>query len=92
MIGRNSARCATVPQGSYDPYSGRPYGQQSAPYYGDNSGLEGGPYRESSYYGEPRRAADCRMGQVITRDPYGREVYEDVEMCRGSDGVWRTRY
>jgi hypothetical protein len=31
------------------------------------------------------------MGQVITRDPYGREYRENVMMCRGRDGVWRPR-
>ncbi len=94
MIGRNTAQCAQVPQGSYDPYSGQPYGQypQDNYPYGDDSGLEGGPYRQSGYYGGGDRYEDCRMGQVITRDPYGREYRENVEMCRGADGVWRPRY
>jgi hypothetical protein len=29
------------------------------------------------------------MGEVITRDPYGREYREEVWMCRGADGAWR---
>ncbi len=89
-IGRSSTRCDQVPQGSYDPYSGRDqYG------YPDNSGLEGGPYSQSGYnrnqgYGDDY-GSDCRMGQVITRDPYGREYRENVMMCRGRDGAWRPR-
>lgn len=89
-IGRSNTRCTQVPQGSYDPYNGQPYGQYPDDRgYRDNSGLEGGPYRESSYGGGRN---ECRMGEVITRDPYGREYTEAVEMCRGSDGVWRPRY
>jgi hypothetical protein len=85
-IGRSSAQCGRVPQGSYDPYNGE-YSQD--PYYGgDDSGLYGGPYQESGYYGDDY-GRDCRMGQVITRDPYGREYRENVMMCRGADGVWR---
>jgi|CXWL01.1.fsa_nt_gi hypothetical protein len=99
-IGRNTSQCAHVPQGSYDPYNGQssqqypndPYGQ--AP-YGDDSGLEGGPYQESGYGGgyggDYGRNEDCRMGQVITRDPYGREIRENVMMCQGRDGVWRPQ-
>lgn len=90
-IARSNTRCPQVPQGSYDPYNGQSYqtypdGYGRDPY--DNSGLEGGPYRQSGYDG---RYDDCRMGQVITRDPYGREYRENVEMCRGADGVWRPR-
>jgi hypothetical protein len=86
-IGRSATRCNEVPQGSYDPYYGRSDG-----YYGrDDYGLEGGPYRESSYgYGDDY-GRDCRMGEMITRDPYGREYRDNVMMCRGSDGVWRPR-
>jgi hypothetical protein len=86
-IGRANTRCYGTPQGSYDPYSGQardPYSQD--PYYrGDNDDLYGGP-RQSGYYGDRR---DCRMGEQILRDPYGREYREDIWMCRGSDGVWR---
>ena len=80
-------------QGSYDPYTGqyRRY-EDNDPYYRDDSGLEGGPYRESGYgYGDDDYGRDCRMGQIITRDPYGREYHENVMMCRGGDGVWRPR-
>ncbi|MEZ5994792.1 MAG: glycine zipper 2TM domain-containing protein [Hyphomonadaceae bacterium] len=105
-IGRSNTRCAQV-EGRYDPYSGRaqqdPYASQD-PYnqgygqdrygqdrYGrsDDSGLEGGRYRQSGYRDDRR---DCRMGQQILRDPYGREYREDVMMCRGNDGVWRPDY
>jgi YMGG-like Gly-zipper len=84
-IGRSSTRCNEVPQGGYDPY----YGDRDG-YYGDDSGLAGGPYRQSGY-GRDYGYEECRPGEVITRDPYGREYSEDVLMCRGADGVWRPR-
>jgi hypothetical protein len=87
-IGRSSARCDEAPQGAYDPYYGHS-SEQYPPYYEDD--LEGGPYEESGYYGEDRYDRDCRMGQVITRDPYGREYRDNVMMCRGRDGVWRPQ-
>jgi hypothetical protein len=87
-IGRNTARCEQVQQGAYDPYYGQSY-RQDQPYYDDD--LEGGPYQESGYYGDDYYDRDCRMGQVITRDPYGREYRDNVMMCRGSDGVWRPQ-
>ena len=96
-MARSNTRCAQVPQGSYDPYYGQSYQQYPSgygqdPYYEpDNSGLEGGPYRDSGYY-DDRGRQDCRTGQMITRDPYGREYRENVEMCLGADGVWRPRY
>lgn len=93
-IGRSTARCGQVPQGSYDPQTGRAYGggYGDEPYYEqDDSGLEGGPYRESSYGGDYYGSQDCRMGEIITRDPYGREYRDNVMMCRGRDGVWRPR-
>lgn len=91
-IGRNTARCAEVPQGAYDPHTGQAYNQYPPDdgYYQDD-GLEGGPYQESGYYGENRYDRDCRMGEVITRDPYGREYRDNVMMCRGADGVWRPQ-
>ncbi|MBY0565300.1 MAG: glycine zipper 2TM domain-containing protein [Hyphomonadaceae bacterium] len=98
VIGRSTAQCGRTPQGGYDPLTGRAYGGYADdPYaddrrYDDGSGLEGGPYRESAYSGDRNYAGDCRMGEIITRDPYGREYRENVEMCRSSDGVWRPRY
>ena len=87
----NNSRCAQVPEGSYDPYNR----QSRYPSKDDNSGLEGGPYEESAYgrdYGrDDGRRSDCRMGQVITRDPYGREYRENVMMCQGRDGAWRPQ-
>jgi len=85
-IGRSSAQCGEVPQGSYDPY----YGQQNQynpndPYRQDGSGLEGGPYRSSGYN------QDCRNGEVVSRDAYGREYREQAWLCRGADGVWRPQ-
>jgi len=92
-IGRNTARCDQVPQGGYDPYYGQSqqnYPPQQDPYYrGDDDDLYGGPYQESGYYGNDDYNRDCRMGQIITRDPYGREYRENAMMCRGNDGVWR---
>lgn len=85
-IGRSTARCDQVPEGDYDPYydqsrypSEDPYGRG-----GDDDDLYGGPYGDDRY-----GSRDCRMGEQITRDPYGREYREEVLMCRGNDGVWR---
>lgn len=85
-VGRSTARCDTVPQGSYDPY----YGQsvQQDPYYRGDDDLEGGPYEESGYYQDDYNR-DCRMREVTVRDRYGRTYRDDVYMCRGGDGVWR---
>lgn len=98
MIGHNSAGCANQPvaQGGYQPnvwdqdaYSrqggGYGYGAGQTSYGGDPS-LRGGPYDS---YGS-NRGRDCRFGEVITRDPGGREVRDRVYMCRGADGVWRA--
>jgi uncharacterized protein YcfJ len=89
-IGRSTARCDQV-QGQYDRY-GRPVGYGQQPYYGaqDDYGqdddLYGGRYEDGYYRGDDR---DCRMGERITRDPYGRQYSQEVLMCRGRDGVWR---
>jgi len=98
-IGRTTAACNRTPQGSYDPYYGQSYQQYpqqqyqqpyQQPYNGrGGEDLYGGPYRESSYGGYSN---DCRPGEVITRDPYGREYREQVMMCRGRDGTWRPQY
>ncbi len=94
MIGRSTATngqiCNAPVQGSYDPYYGQPYGQQQyPPNYGDND-LYGGPYQQSAYgYGNNNGYnQDCRMGQRVMRDPYGREYREDVMMCRAPNGSW----
>ncbi len=83
-IGRSTARCDQTPQGSYDPY----YGHAQDSYYRGDDDLYGGP-RNDGYYAGDRYAQDCRMGEIITRDRYGREYREEAWMCRGSDGVWR---
>lgn len=88
-IGRSTARCDQV-QGQYDRY-GRPTNYPAdRPYYGSqDDDLYGGPY-EDGYNGYNRAGdRDCRMGERIIRDPYGREQSEEVWMCRGHDGVWR---
>jgi uncharacterized protein YcfJ len=82
-IGRNTAQCSQVPQGDYDPY----YGHAQDTYYGGDDDLYGGP--NDGYYSRDRYNQDCRMGEVITRDRYGREYREEAWMCRGADGVWR---
>ncbi|WP_395644497.1 hypothetical protein [Terricaulis sp.] len=88
-IGRSTAQCGQV-QGQYDPYYGQAQYPDGEPYYGEgDQDLEGAPY-EDSYYGDGRRGDDCRMGEQVTRDPYGREYREQVLMCRGRDGVWRA--
>ncbi|MEZ5959491.1 MAG: YMGG-like glycine zipper-containing protein [Hyphomonadaceae bacterium] len=90
-IGRNTAQHCDGVQGQYDRY-GRPIAGGEQPYYGDEYGrgrdddLYGGPYEDGYYRGDDR---DCRMGERITRDPYGRQYSEEVLMCRGRDGVWR---
>jgi uncharacterized protein YcfJ len=90
-IGRSTATaaCNQQVQGSYDPYYGQSYNQYGGqPYaedpYKDGDDLYGGP-SQSGYSG---RSQDCRMGQQILRDPYGREVRQNVMMCRGDDGQW----
>ncbi|MFT3729695.1 MAG: YMGG-like glycine zipper-containing protein [Terricaulis sp.] len=88
---RNSAACSGQVTGSYDPYYGQAnsrYAQdqyQGRPYPGDNDGYYQGD--NDGYYNDDRR--DCRMGQEVFRDPYGREYSQNVMMCRGEDGVWR---
>jgi hypothetical protein len=76
----------------YDPQYGTPdrrpydpnYGAYEDDYYGDDSGLYGGPgYRQSTYRQE------CRPSEIVTYDRRGRERREEVMMCRGRDGVWR---
>lgn len=85
-IGRGTANCNTQVQGSYDPYYGQAqypdqgyYGREDE-YYGDN---------DYGYRGDDGYRGECRPGEVITRDPYGREYREQVTMCRDRDGVWR---
>lgn len=95
-IGRNTAQCADVRGGDYEPYYGEsrrgyqdrdPYYEDG--YYEDDSDLYGGPYQESGYYGDGYYGQDCRTSQVISRDAYGREYRETVQMCRDRNGVWR---
>ncbi len=86
-IGRSTARCNEVPQGSYAPYYGRPY--QDGYNRGSDDDLYGGPYEQSGYRGGDRYGRDCRMGEIVTRDRYGREQREDAWLCRGPDGSWR---
>lgn len=95
MIGRSTAnqQCANQVQGQYEPYYGQPangqYGNNgyNQP-YGRDDDLYGGPYQQSGYgYGNNGRG-DCRMGEQILRDPYGREYREDVMMCRDRNGNW----
>lgn len=76
------------PSGYGTGYGAGQTGYGNDPYYrtgGDDRELRGGPY---DGYGS-NRGRDCRFGEVITRDPGGREVRDRIYMCRGSDGVWR---
>jgi len=89
-IGRGSTNCDEVAQGAYDPYTGQAYNEyppDDGAYSNDD--LAGGPDDDQGYYRDDDR--DCRMGQVTTRDPYGRQYTDDVMMCRGDDGVWRPQ-
>lgn len=100
-IGNNSRSraCENGVQGQYDPYYGQPQQQgyyQQDPRYGRDDRLAGGPYDrgyDRSGYDDRRydrrRRDDCRWGQILTRDPDGYEVRENVWMCRGRDGAWR---
>lgn len=94
-VGRATAECDTRVQGRYDPQYGgperRPYdpnygGGYEDDYYGDDSGLYGGPgYRQSAY------RQDCRLTERVTYDRRGRERVQEVTVCRGRDGVWREQ-
>ncbi|HRO04884.1 MAG TPA: glycine zipper domain-containing protein [Terricaulis sp.] len=91
-VGRATAECDTRVQGNYDPYYGqperRPYGggAYEDDYYGDNSGLRGGPgYRQSGYRQE------CRQSERVAYDRRGRAYREPVTVCRGRDGEWREQ-
>ena len=99
-IGHSNAdqRCNQQVEGRYDPYYGQPQDQRYAERspYDDGSGLAGGPYERRSYGDRGGRRAyndrnDCRMGEVVTRDPDGYELRDSVYMCRGRDGVWRPQ-
>lgn len=78
----------------------RPYADQRGPYdqrgyqsrdrYGDESGLDGGPYRRSSYRGGYDQS-QCRWNEVTVRDESGYPHRDRVYMCRGRDGAWRPQ-
>ena len=98
-IGRNSAQCAPVQQGAYDPYNGQSY-QQYPPqdqygddngYYKDDQDLDGGPYQESGYNDDDNYNNDCRVSTVVREDRYGRRYRDDVTMCRDEYGRWREQ-
>jgi hypothetical protein len=79
-------------QTGYEPGYGQPYGQQTG--YGEPYPLSGGPdYRGGDYRNTAPGGGDpnCRWGTVSTRDPDGREVRDNIYMCRGRDGVWRAQ-
>ncbi len=81
-VGRSTARCDSVPQGSYEPYYGQSVQQYPDDRYYRDDDLEGG-YYEDDYN------RDCRMRDVTVRDRYGRAYRDEIYMCRGDDGVWR---
>jgi hypothetical protein len=98
-IGHNSTNCqaqASTPEyGGYTQggwgetgygqggYGGSPTYRTGAP----DPELRGGPYAGGG--GWSGGGADCRYGDVTTRDPSGREIRDRIYMCRGADGVWR---
>ena len=83
------------------PYQQQPYQGDYEPSYQPQPGsrgdypLEGGPdggYRQPGYRTTGAyQDANCRWGDVTTRDHRGRPVTEQVYMCRGHDGVWRPQ-
>jgi uncharacterized protein YcfJ len=86
-IGRNSTNCDTQVRGSYDPY----YGQSRYPdqgYYGNDGYYGDDDYRDARYRNDDYRG-ECRPGEIITEDRWGREIREQVTLCRGPDGRWR---
>ena len=89
-IGRSTAcRAVPVEQGYNQPYQA-PY--QADPYQqshrGNDDGLYGGPYRQSSYQGGGYGQA-CEWQTVTRYDRRGRAYTDEVQMCQGRDGVWR---
>ncbi|MGE3303361.1 MAG: hypothetical protein AB7M12_09630 [Hyphomonadaceae bacterium] len=103
-IGGSGARCVDyasppAPQAVVPPApSAQGYGYG----YGDD-GLAGGPddrsygYRDEGGYraeGPPPRAyayggpRDCRWGEAVSRDRWGRPYRENVYMCRDRYGEW----
>ena len=92
-IARNNTDCDRYVRGSYDPY----YGQNQYPnqgYYGDDGYYRDDEYRDSRYRDSRYRDDDyyrgeCRPGEIITEDRWGREIRREVILCRGPDGRWR---
>ena len=66
-IGRNTARCDQVPQGSYDPYTGRPY--QESGYYGDDR--YGRECRMGEIITRDRRGREYREEAMLCRGSDG---------------------
>lgn len=96
-IGHNSANCQTALP-AQQPYQGynQSYPQDYGPSSGrgsDGWGYDSRPYNTGGGYpdlrGGPAGGQNCRFGDVITRDPSGREIADKIYMCRGADGVWR---
>lgn len=103
-IGRSTANCAAVRQEGYNqvppprPYAQAPYDQRGPAYqsrdrYGDDSGLDGGPYQRSSYQGSAYRGdqRQCRWNEVTVRDNDGYARRDRIYMCQGRDGAWRAQ-
>jgi hypothetical protein len=85
-LGRATANCNGNTYQNQSGYGNSyPSGDQRYParqtsYPNDDYGLAGGPNGNAN---------NCRWGTVTTRDPDGREMRENIYMCRGRDGVWR---
>ncbi len=85
-IGRSNTNCDREVRGSYDPYYGQnQYSNQG--YYGNDDSYRDDDYRDARY-GDDSYRGECRPGEMITEDRWGREVREQVTLCRGPDGRW----
>ncbi len=95
-IGHNSASCqqalpAQQPYQGYNQSYPQDFGQTGG-HSQDGWGYNSRPYNAGGapdLRGGPSGGQNCRFGEVITRDPSGREVSDRIYMCRGADGIWR---
>jgi hypothetical protein len=92
VIGNNTAACQPKPV-AQAPYGGDSWGE---PGYSGAGGYQQPGYGDQPVYRtgggggyDPYGGRSCRWGEMITRDPEGRERSERIHMCRGRDGVWR---
>jgi hypothetical protein len=89
-VGDGASSCGQPQRSAHEPEGRGPSARAPAP-YDDGAGLDGGPYGPPVAHSGRRAQHDCRWGESVTRDPDGRAYRENVYMCRGRDGVWRTQ-